>query len=98
MMKQLVRSLTAALLATLLTVGSAAPGFAQNAGQNQSAPAQTTVGTGTMPPISLGMSKYSYTHAPKPFPNLFAPYSGFNIPSSNLSNSPKIEQLIHDGK
>jgi len=94
MMKQLVRSLTAALLATLLTVGSAAPGLAQN----PPAPAQTTVGTGTLPAISLGMSKYSYTRAPKPFPNLFAPYSGINIPSSNLSNSPQIEQLIHDGK
>jgi len=94
MMKQLVRSLTAALLATLLTVGAAAPGFAQN----PPAPAQTTVGTGTLPPISLGMAKYSYTRAPKPFPNLFAPYSGINIPSSNLSNSPKIEQLIHDGR
>jgi len=94
MMKQLVRSLTAALLATLLTVGSAVPGFAQN----PPAPAQTTVGTGTLPPISLGMSKYSYTRAPKPFPNLFAPYSGINIPSSSLANSPKVEQLIHDGK
>src|SRR4030095_9451407 len=98
MMKQLVRPLTAICLAFLLALGASSPSFAQNAAQNPTTPAQTTVGTGSLPPISLGMSKYSYSRAPKAFPNLIAPYSGINIPSSNLTNSPKIEQLIHDGK
>jgi outer membrane protein len=98
MMKQLVRSLTATLLAGLLAVGTTAPLFAQNSGQNPATPAQTTVGSGTMPPISLGMAKYNYSRAPRGFPNLIAPYSGAGIPSPNLTNSPKIEQLIHDGK
>src|SRR5215470_1469906 len=98
MMKQLVRSLTAMWLALFLAFGATTPSLAQNAGQNPTTPAQTTVGTGATPPISLGMSKYNYTRAPKAFPNLIAPYSGVNIPSSNLTNSPKIEQLIHDGK
>jgi outer membrane protein len=98
MMKQLVRPLTAIWLALFLAFGASGPSFAQSAGQNPTTPAQTTVGTGTLPPISLGMSKYSYSRAPKAFPNLIAPYSGVNIPSSNLTNSPKIEQLIHDGK
>jgi outer membrane protein len=98
MTKQLVRPLTAIWLALFLASGAPAPTFAQNAGQNPTTPAQTTVGTGATPPISLGMSKYSYTRAPKAFPNLIAPYSGVNIPSSNLTNSPKIDQLIHDGK
>jgi outer membrane protein len=98
MTKQLVRPLTAIWLALFLASGAPAPTFAQNAGQNPTTPAQTTVGTGATPPISLGMSKYSYTRAPKAFPNLIAPYSGINIPSSNLTNSPKIDQLIHDGK
>jgi hypothetical protein len=44
------------------------------------------------------MAKYNYSRAPKAFPNLIAPYTGGNIPSPNLTNSPKIEQLIHDGK
>jgi len=44
------------------------------------------------------MSKYNYSRAPKGFPNLIAPYTGGNIPSSSLTNSPKIEQLIHEGK
>ena len=94
MMKQFVRPLMATLLAVILALGTAAPSFAQN----PSAPAQTTVGTGATPPISLGMAKYHYSRAPKPFPNLVAPYAGTNIPSPDLTNSPKIEQLIHDGK
>jgi outer membrane protein len=98
MTKQLVRPLTAIWLALFLASGAPTPSLAQSAAQNPPAPAQTTVGTGSTPPISLGMSKYSYTRAPKAFPNLIAPYSGVNIPSSNLANSPKIEQLIHDGK
>jgi outer membrane protein len=98
MMKQLVRPLTAICLALLLALGASSPSLAQNAAQNPTTPAQTTVGTGSLPPISLGMSKYSYSRAPKGFPNLIAPYSGITIPSSNLTNSPKIEQLIHDGK
>jgi outer membrane protein len=98
MMKQLVRPLTAIWLALFLASGVPTPSFAQSAAQNPPVPAQTTVGTGSTPPISLGMSKYSYTRAPKVFPNLIAPYSGMNIPSSNQTNSPKIEQLIHDGK
>jgi outer membrane protein TolC len=97
MMKQLLR-LKAILLASVLAVGTTSPAFAQNAGQNPSTPAQTTIGTGATPPISLGMSKYSYTRAPKAFPNLIAPYTGMQIPAPALTNSPKIEQLIHDGK
>ena len=98
MMKQFVRPLTATLLAAILALGTATPSFAQNAGQNPSTPAQTTVGTGTTPPISLGMAKYNYSRAPKGFPNLIAPYTGAQIPSPELTNSPKIEQLVHDGK
>jgi outer membrane protein TolC len=74
------------------------PAWAQDAGQNPPTPAQTTVGTGATPPISLGMAKYNYSRAPKGFPNLIAPYRGGNIPSPSLTNSPKIAQLIHDGK
>src|SRR5215468_115846 len=98
MMKQLVRPLTAIWLALFLASGAPTTSFAQNVGQNPTTPAQTTVGTGSTPPISLGMAKYSYTRGPKGFPNLIAPYSGVNIPSPHLTNSPKIDQLIHDGK
>jgi len=49
-------------------------------------------------PVSLGSAKYNYTRAPRPFPNLFAPYSPIKIGAPVLTNSPRIDQLIHDGK
>ena len=49
-------------------------------------------------PVSLGTSKYHYTRAPKPFPNLIAPYRPILIPEPVLTNSPRVDQLIHDGK
>jgi len=73
-------------------------------GQDPNAPTQIpkpVYGTGpTNPPIpvSLGVSKYNYRHAPRPFPNLFAPYMPVQIPEFGTANSPRIEQLIHDGK
>jgi outer membrane protein len=49
-------------------------------------------------PVSLGVSKYHYTRAPKGFPSLIAPYKPIRIPEPVLTNSPRVEQLIHDGK
>jgi outer membrane protein TolC len=49
-------------------------------------------------PVSLGVSKYNYRRAPKPLPNLFAPYRPIRIPEPVLTNSPRVDQLIHDGK
>src|SRR4029077_15965344 len=49
-------------------------------------------------PVSLGVEKYHYRHAPKQFPNLIAPYRPIRIPEPVLTNSPRVDQLIHDGK
>ena len=49
-------------------------------------------------PVSLGVGKYNYQSPPKPFPNLFAPYRGIEIPEFNTSNRGRVEQLIHEGK
>jgi outer membrane protein TolC len=49
-------------------------------------------------PVSLGVEKYHYRHAPKPLPNLIAPYRSIRIPEPVITNSPRIDQLIHDGK
>jgi outer membrane protein TolC len=107
MMKQLVRPLTATFLASILALGTASPSFAQDAAQNPAPPAQAAQNpappaqasaTTSMPPVSLGMAKYNYSRAPRVFPNLFKPYTGGNIPSSSLTNSPRIEQLIREGK
>src|SRR5437870_7392368 len=90
------RPLLAAILAVTLVGGPVAPAFGQEAPQNtQAAPAKTAT---PIVPVSLGSAKYNYSRAPKPFPNLLAPYSPIKVEAPGLTNSPRIDQLIHDGK
>ena len=49
-------------------------------------------------PVSLGLSTRSYTHGPQAFPTLIAPYKPIHIDQPDFVNSPRIDQLIHDGK
>jgi outer membrane protein len=74
------------------------PGQDPNAPTQQPKPVYGPGPTNPPIPVSLGVSKYNYTHAPRPFPNLFAPYSPIQIPEFGTANSPRIDQLIHDGK
>jgi len=39
-----------------------------------------------------------YSKGKSQFPNLFGPYSPIQVAQPELTNSPRIEQLIHDGK
>jgi outer membrane protein len=90
------RPLLAAILAVTLVGGPISPAFGQDAPQSgQAAPAKA--GT-TIVPVSLGSAKYNYTRAPRAFPNIIAPYSPIRIDEPGLANSPRIDQLIHDGK
>jgi len=84
------RPLLAALLAATLVGGPISPAFAQDAPQ-----AKTASSTA---PFALGTTKYNYTRAPRAFPTIFAPYSPVKIGEPTLTNSPRIDQLIHDGK
>ena len=111
---QLTRAAIAAFLAILLAGGPAfaqepgappqqpAPAPAKPGLPTPQTPAQEVYNTPppTNPPIpvSLGTSKYHYTRAPKGFPNLIAPYRPIRVPEPVLTNSPRIDQLIHDGK
>jgi outer membrane protein len=73
-------------------------------GQDQSPPTQPPApaygpGPNNPPiPVALGLSKYNYSKAPRAFPNLIAPYSPISIPAPTLVNSPRIDQLVQDGK
>jgi outer membrane protein TolC len=49
-------------------------------------------------PVSLGLSKHSFVHGPRAFPTLIAPYKPIQIDETVLVNSPRVDQLIHDGK
>lgn len=107
--RRLVRPLAASFLALLLAMG---PALAQNPPQQNppkrpqpqppapSPASQAYTPAATTPPIpvSLGLSKYNYTRSPRAFPNIIAPYRAIHVPDLSLTNTPRIEQLIHDNK
>jgi outer membrane protein len=100
---QLVRPLLAALLAVLLVVGPVSPAFAQNDTQNppvNPAPAASPTPQGsTIAPVgSLGLAKHNYSKGVRAFPNIFKPYTSTHVDPTVLTNSPRIDQLISDGK
>jgi outer membrane protein TolC len=96
----LVRALLAAALAVITAFGPISPAFAQEPARTQAAP-----GTISNPqpqaaaiPVTLELSKHNFSRGPKAFPNLINPYRAVSIEAPILTNSPHIEQLIHDGK
>jgi hypothetical protein len=49
-------------------------------------------------PVALGLSTQNYSNGPRAFPTLLAPYRPIPIEHPELANSPRVDQLIHDGK
>src|SRR6202165_4167855 len=90
------RPLLAAVLAVTLVGGPVSPAFGQDTPQNPQV--EPNKGSTPVVPVSLGSSKHNYSWAPKAFPSLLAPYSPIKIEEPDLTNSPRIDQLIHDGK
>jgi outer membrane protein len=100
---QSARSLFAIVLACLLAGGPLSPVFAQSPAQNppsSPAPAPTVTSSGaTIAPVSsLGLASHNYTRGPRAFPNIFKPYESLHVDPPVLTNSPRIDQLIHDNK
>jgi outer membrane protein len=90
-------------LAGLLAGGPLSPVFAQTPAQNppsNPAPAATTApdGTSITPVSSLGLGTHNYTHPPRSFPNILKPYEPIHIDQPMLTNSPRLDQLVRDGK
>jgi len=92
----LARPLLAITLAITLAGGPFSPACAQDTPQNPP-PAQTKPASSVVP-MSLGLAKHNFSHGPRAFPNLFAPYHSIKIEPTVLVNSPRIDQLIHDNK
>jgi outer membrane protein len=97
------KSLLAFFMAAMLAVGPLSPAFAQSAAENPpSNPAPTAPGTAQgssiAPVSSLGLAKYNFTSGPRAFPNLLKPYQQIHIDEPVITNSPRLQQLIHDGK
>jgi len=89
------KPLLAAFLAAMLVAGPISPAFAQNP-PSTSAPEPKE---STIPPVSsLGLGKYNFSKGPSAFPNIIKPYQSIHVDPSVLTNSPRIDQLVHDGK
>ena len=100
---QWVRAALAILLASLLAGGPLSPVFAQSPAQNppsNPAPAASPApdGSSIAPVSSLGLGTHDFSRGPREFPNIFKPYESIHIEKPVLTNSPRLDQLIHDGK
>jgi outer membrane protein TolC len=94
MKKPFVRPLLAAVLVGIMAGTPLAPVRAQE----PSSPAQGHAAAQGGVPISLGLSKFDYSRPPSAFPNILNPYLVHNVDPGVLTNSPRLEQLIHEGK
>ena len=98
MTERLFRSAAALLLAAAITAAPVAPVYGQSkpAGQTKGAqgagPGSSSAG---YPPLMRGPD---YSKGKSPFPNIFAPYSPISVQAPALTNSPRVDQLIQDGK
>ena len=95
MRKSFARSLFAACLAAALAAGPGSSVLAQEAAK-PAAPAPKPEPAAV--PLSLQLSKHNFSRGPRTLPNLINPYRPIKLEEPNLTNSLRLEQLIHDGK
>jgi outer membrane protein TolC len=93
----ILRPITASLLAGILSLAPGAPAFGQEQSQTKpDAPAPQQPATPNQ--ASLQLSKHNFSRAPSAFPILINPYRPIKIERPELTNSPRIAQMIRDGK
>jgi outer membrane protein len=95
---QYARPLLAAMLAVMIAAGPLPQAFGQEPAQNPPAQPAVTPATAPVTPVSLGLAKHNFSRAPRAFPMLINPYRPIKIEEPVLTNSPRIDQLVHDGK
>ncbi|MGH9740892.1 MAG: TolC family protein [Candidatus Acidiferrum sp.] len=96
-----IRPMLAFLLAVVMAAGPLTPVFAQSPAPNPPSNPAPSTGTQdtTIPPVSsLGLAKHDFSNGPSAFPDLLMPYEQIHVEEPELTNSPRIDQLIHDGK
>ncbi len=82
----------ALFLALLIALAPAAPVFAQQQGET-TPPAQPQPSS-----LTIQVSDQNYTYGKRWFPNIIAPYTQATVPEPILTNAPRIEQMVKDGK
>jgi len=85
------------LLATACFAGAlSVAGWAQSSPQKTDLP--SSPGTTTQNPVPHQFVIQDYSKHQRHFPNPIAPYTARHLPPPNLSNTPRIEQLLREGK
>lgn len=75
--------------------------WAQDAQPAQSQPASSSQAALPQAPASSqthGFVVHDYTKPHRAFPNVIAPYTPSTVPAPDLTNTPRIDQLMRDGK
>jgi outer membrane protein len=94
MIGRFCRVTLAVCLAILTGIAPVAPVFAQQ--QGQSTPAAQP--QPQVPVRTIQLSNQDYTFGKPWFPHVFAPYTPTPVPEPVLTNGPRIDQMIKDGK
>src|ERR1700687_4840635 len=85
--------------AALFLAASMVPAaWAQDAPQGPSAPSAQLPAQQAVPSKSQPFDVKEYSQPRSAFPNLLAPYTARHVAPPNLANTPRIDQLLHDGK
>ncbi|MGA2096348.1 MAG: TolC family protein [Candidatus Acidiferrum sp.] len=97
------RSLVAFFLAAMLAAGPLSSAFgqtpAQNPPSNPAPPDSPAPQNATIAPVaSLGVGKHDFSTGPRVFPEIWKAYRPIQIENPVITNSARLDQLIHDGK
>jgi len=84
--------------AIFLAASMVPAGWAQDAPQVPSAPSAQVPAKQAVPSKSQPFDVKEYSQPRSPFPNLLAPYTARHVAPPNLANTPRIDQLLRDGK
>jgi len=84
--------------ALILIGGLPATIWAQDAQIQSPAPAHATAPQSPATSSSRPFVVRDYTQPHRAFPNVIAPYTPTQVPAPDLTNTPRIEQLLRDGK
>jgi outer membrane protein len=95
MIGRLYRTSLAVSLAVLTALAPVTPAFAQQGQEQPAPPAQSQSQT---PVRTIQLSNVNYTNGQRWFPNIIEPYKPTIVPEPDLTNAPRIEQMIQDGK
>ena len=94
MLARFCRASFAAILAVLTALAPVAPVFAQQQGDSTPPPQPQS----QSPSRAIQVSNQNYTYGKRWFPNIIAPYTYTAVPEPVLTNAPRIEQMVKDGK